>query len=263
MADWPQSVATMLMLSGVNPKRIKTNYILGDDPDKPDGRAVIAIPDIEVAITTDRDIPDGFNESGWIVIPVSVKEFQDFHAVFQKLMTVYQANQRSKTLDTDSNTSRHEQWLIDECLRRNLPRPERNLDIEDPDKPGRKLTVPDLAWEKYKVSFFVDGLWWHNQQENDKRMKILDADLTDDEKKRRMEKEKSLLEKDARIRSKMQVLGWVTLNCSDRDLERPGGIREQVDRIERVLTTKKKEQEALSAIEGLSAEDMDKLRGLL
>lgn len=261
--EWPRSVAHLFALCGINPKRLAVNYTLGDDPDKPNGRAVIAVPDIEVALCTDRDVQDGFREAGWIVVHVPAKDLASFHQTFQTLLAVHQANQRSKTLDTDCSTSKHEQWLIDEVLRRNLPPPDRNLRIDNPDRPGQQLTTPDLAWEKEKVAFFVDGLWWHSGKETDKRMKILDADLTDEEKARRMEKEKSLLEKDARIRSVMQLQGWITLNCSDRELERNGGVAEQADRIEKALRARWQERDALRAVTGAAGADLSSLRSLL
>lgn len=240
---WPESVYTQFAMMGIDPKRVERNYVLGDDPDRPEGRAILAIPDIKVAITVDRDLPVGFKDAGWIVVPLQIKDLEVYHDVFAGLMVVHQANQRAKTLDTDTSTSRHEQWLIDACIQRGLPTPNRNFRIDNPDYPGKLLTIPDLTWEKDKVAFFVDGLWWHGGKSDSERMKILSADLTDEEKERKLKSENDSREKDSRIRSIMQREGWVTLSCSDRDLERPGGVSKQVDSIEKVLGEKRKARE--------------------
>lgn len=258
MMGWPESVYTQLAMMGIDPKRVKTNYTLGDNPDNPDGRAILAVPDIKVAITVDRDLPAAFKEAGWIVVPLQIKNLEVYHEVFGSLMSVHQANQRAKTLDTSANTSRHEQWLIDACISRGLPTPDRNLRIDNPDYPGKLLTIPDLAWEKDKVAFFVDGLYWHGRKENIERFKILDADMTDEERQRKLDQDDDSREKDNRIRSIMQREGWVTLGCSDRDLERPGGVTKQVDSIEKVLNDKRKKREdKAKLLEMLQSQGMD------
>lgn len=246
--EWIQSVYQFLVLCGINPERIKPNHEHSDT-----ARAIVAIPDIDVAITTDKDKIAGFKEDGWIIIPLSQKSMKDFHLTFSALMAAFVANQRSNTLNADKSTSQHEQWLIDACVRRQLPIPNRNLSIKNPET-GKELTTPDLAWEKEKIAFFVDGLWWHTGQDDKKVMDMMGSDLTEEEKKRKLKKQKSAVEKDGNARSVMTTQGWQVMSCSDRELEKPGGIDRQVDRIEEMLNKQWKKRDML---EGLSKQGID------
>lgn len=227
--DWLQSIYTILVLCNIEPNRIVPNYSHSDE-----ARAIVAIPDIEVAITTDKDKVSGFREDGWVVVSLPQRKLMDFHEVLSEMMVIFTSNQRADSLHADKSVSQHEQWLIDGCIRRQLPVPNRNLKIINPDT-GRELTTPDLAWEEEKVAFFVDGLWWHTGQDDKKAMDVIGSDLDEEEKKRKLAKQKSAVEKDGNARSIMTLQGWKVLSCSDRALEKPGGIDEQVDRIEETL----------------------------
>lgn len=245
----------ILILFGINPNRIVHNYELSDD-----ARAIVAVPDIKVAVTTDKDKLSGFKEDGWLIVPVSKKDIGKFYETLSSLLAIHTANQRKDTLNADKSTSQHEQWLIDGCVRRQLPNPNRNLKFDNPEN-GRELTTPDMAWEDEKVAFFVDGLWWHTGQDDKKVMDMMSSDLSDDEKKRKLAQQKSAVEKDGNARSIMQTMGWVVLSCSDRDLEKPGGVDRQVDRIEEELQKKWKLAEAKKKLadQGVDLSDLDDL----
>lgn len=232
-----KNIYLTITLMGVSPHQIKRNYEI----DK--GRAVIAIPDLEIAITTDKDKVEGFREEGWIVISLPKRDLESYSATFDELFKIFEAKRRSKTIGTTKSTSKEEQWLIDECLSLGLPIPNRNLSITNPET-GKELTTPDMAWEDVKVAFFVDGLWWHQGKDDKERLEIINKEMTEDEKKRLLLKNKSSNEKDGNARSVMQIQGWITLSCTDKELHERGGVRKQAERIKLAISTRRSVQAA-------------------
>lgn len=143
---------------------------------------------------------------------------------------------------TTKQTSQHEQWLMDAMIRHGLPTPDRNYRINRSN--GRELTTPDFAWPSLKVAFFVDGLWWHTTKDDMAAMEAL-QDATSREKKTILETNKVRAERDANIRSEMTIEGWKVISCSDRDLEDPANIEDQVEKIERLLRRSQQEREVI------------------
>src|SRR5699024_6453047 len=150
-----QSIYELMALIDIDPSRVKPNYT----HESGDGRIVLALPDSKVGIRTEGDNAEPFIEDDWFIVHVSVSQMPTVHEMYKPMMSLSYQDISRRSTDTTKKTSQHEQWLFDAIIRRGLPEPDRNLVLRKED--GKELTTPDFAWERIKVAFFVDGLWWH------------------------------------------------------------------------------------------------------
>ena len=220
-----KSVYRVLALMDIDPSSLVPNY----SDETSGGYIALAVPSNKVGMALEGDNPQPLVEDGWYVEHFSTKQLEVFHAAMNSFTALSFEHDHRESQRTTKQTSRHEQWLYDELLRRGVPRPDRNLRIEREN--GRELTTPDFAWERYRVAFFVDGLWWHQAKDDHhmiERIREEGGELI-------KEGQKTRAERDARIRSELVASGWKVLSCTDRDLEAKNGIRSQADIIERVL----------------------------
>lgn len=248
-----QSTYMAMQLMGIDPARFKANFELDDS----DQIISIAIPDSKVAFASEADEIQDFIDQGWYVERIPLASFKLFHNIFTQFQSLFFEDMRRRMSDTIKQTSRHEDWLLQEIIRRSLPEPDRDFTLYRDN--GKELTTPDFSWVDEKVAFFVDGLWWHiTMDDSDK----LDA-LTDPENRKDiLNGRKTRAERDAVIRSTLSADGWVVLSCTDRQLEDSKGIREQVNQIEQVLKRIRAEKKILrEALASSSTIDLVKENG--
>lgn len=243
-----QSVYRVLALMQVDPSSMVPNFT----DDASGGFLALAIPSNKVGIAVEGDNAQPLVEDGWYVEQMTTKQLEVFHVVMTSFAALSFEHDHRDSQRTNKQTSRHEQWLYDELLRRGLPKPDRNLRLEREN--GRELTTPDFAWERYRLAFFMDGLWWHQTRDDHNMIERLK-----DEGHLMIEGQKTRAERDSRIRNELVVRGWRVLSCTDRDLEAKNGISRQADIIESVL---KSAMEERTIVETHGENDGDSLADL-
>lgn len=243
-----QSVYRALALMDIDPSSMVPNF----SDDASGGFLALAIPSNKVGIAVEGDNSHPLVEDGWYVEHMTIKQLEVFHVAMTSFAAMAFEHDHRESQHTAKQTSRHEQWLYDELLRRGLPKPDRNLRIERDN--GRELTTPDFAWERYRLAFFMDGLWWHQTRDDTRLINQIkeNGELL-------IEGEKTRAERDSRIRNELVVRGWRVLSCTDRDLEAKNGISRQADIIESVLKSAMDER---TIVESRSEGDGDSLADL-
>lgn len=231
LAESPyQSLYRLMVLLDVDPQDIVVNYCNSDI-----GEAAIGVPSIETVIDIGGNGDSSeFRNAGWVVVVVNPQDVEAFHRVYSAMSAITIAQYHAQAKENVKNTSSQEEKLLSALLRAGIPVPDRNYRMLRDD--GSELTVPDFTWEKQKVAFFLDGLYWHSAKNN--------KEIIDDIRQSKdsisahviVESSKSKLEKDAAIRSELAVRGWRVLSCTDRDIDSPLGVEKQVSNIARALS---------------------------
>lgn len=112
------------------------------------------------------------------------------------------------------STSKGEDALIGELMKRGLPMPDRNYKVVGVD--GEKIaSVPDAVWEQARVAVYYDGSYFHTE----KSTSDLLASLAEDNSYRNAEaaKRKDKVAKDHRHRRRIQAAGWTVITVVDVD----------------------------------------------
>lgn len=242
-----QSLYKMCVMYGVSPSDMIVNY-----EDSVSGRLPFAVPSIQFGISIGGQGDVGaFKKQGWIVADLAQTDVEPFHRVFEALSAITVAKYHARAEKNTKATSKCEDRLLSALLRAGIPAPDRNYTLHRVD--GSELTTPDFTWEKEKIAFFVDGLYWHSVKHDNKIIKELKADssLSADVI---VNKNTAKLEKDARIRSELAIRGWTVLVCSDQDLDTSSGVMAQVENVARAFTMK---HQAMTG--HIGADDMDYL----
>lgn len=240
---WMQNFYLALTLLNVDPRRIEVNVSHYDDDGDEDGYIICGIPDNKIGFSVEGDQPGPFMEDGWFIQSLLIGDLQRFDSILNTLSAASFEDKRRTLSNTTKQTSRHEDWLLDAMLTMGIPTPDRNLRLNREN--GKELTTPDFAWQKYKVAFFVDGLWWHIAKDDTATVNM----LRDSENSQKLiEGNKTRAEKDSSIRSQMQLDGWMVLSCTDRELEEPDGPRKQAMNVKKAIDMRKKEQDIISSM---------------
>lgn len=238
---WVEAVYGMLARMGVNPSDLDVNHVEGDEDDPEAGRVVLALPETEVGLGVDGDHVTPLVDDGWYVEISDVNQLEVFASVYRKLASLAQEHLRRRSSRSMVKTgSRDEDRLLAALLRAGLPLPDRNHRIDREN--GKELTTPDFVWEHLRIAFFVDGLWWHVGQDDKWKMEAL-RDMAGDEglQKSVLDDSRVRSQRDADIRSDLQVMGWYTLACADADLKTDEGVQRQVERVQELFRKVKRE----------------------
>lgn len=199
----------------------------------------IAVPSIKFGISLPGDKTDYLKENGWHIESIAPNDLDAFKRVFNSIDSGRVAKVYSSASPNAKTTSKPEEKIYSELIRRGLPIPDRNLRIKRDD--GTELTTPDFAWEKEKVAFFMDGAYWHSVHQDEKVLEEIRKDNSFG--KKIVSDRKDKVKKDQRIRSDLTVLGWTVLSCTDEEIETQSGVEQQVKNITEVLKREKKRSE--------------------
>jgi G:T-mismatch repair DNA endonuclease (very short patch repair protein) len=245
---WATQVYEALVLRGVDPHDMTPNY-----EDEDGTRVILAMPESKVALATDGDVYESLLDAGWQVTVVPVGAMKSFASTARELNSVT-TNYRVRSSGSQmlKTGSEDEARMLNGILRAHLPPPDRNFRIMREDSPGKELTVPDFAWPRHRVAFFLDGLWWHHGRDSDVQKKALlgTADKAVLEEVERQQSARAT--RDANNRSELTLMGWMVLSCSDEDVADESGVARQVERIKKALRSAA--ERASQAGQGRSAE---------
>lgn len=191
----------------------------------------IAIPGIKFGIAFEGDLTEKLEADGWHIQKIAYRDVESFSRVYFSIEAARVADLYSRADPNVKTTSQAEERIFSEIIRRGLPIPDRNLKFKRDD--GTELTTPDFAWEDYRISFFMDGAYWHSVKDDQAIIKEIknSKEMTDSI----VEKRKDKVRKDASIRSELGSMGWIVLACTDEDIETSDGLHDIVDMIERTL----------------------------
>ncbi len=221
-----QSVYRLLAITcGLEPGDIKIRYSVEG------GNVTIAIPRIKYAIAFEGDDFTPLKEKGWHIENISYSDIEPFARVFFSIDAARVASIYSKADPNIKNTSKPEEKLMSEIVRRMLPVPDRNYKFVGDD--GREITTPDFTWEDEKIAFFMDGAYWHSVQSDQQIMKEIQK--SKNLRKDIANKRKDKVRNDGKIRSQLGMRGWIVLSCTDEDIEHDSGVHEVVDMIEEAI----------------------------
>jgi G:T-mismatch repair DNA endonuclease (very short patch repair protein) len=236
----------MLTLIGLNPADFTPNL----EHESGEGRVVLGIQSSRVALATDGDDWEPFEDDGWFVAYISQQDLAAAARVFEHSSTLFVEHARRIEQERAvKHRSNPEDLLWEEIVRSNLPEPNRNIVIRRDD--GSELTTPDFAWSDYSIAFYVDGYYWHVGKDKSVREQI--ASLPEGERERALlEADRTRQERDLENRSELQARGWRVLACSDRDVMSDEGRRRQVDLIRRTMRLVSSEQETVQQIKSKS-----------
>ena len=211
----------------------------------------IAVPKIKYAIAFEGDDYQILKDKGWHIENMSYSDIEPFSRVFFSVDAARVASVYSKADPNIKNTSKPEEKLMSEIIRRILPEPDRNYKFIGDD--GKELTTPDFTWEKEKIAFFMDGAYWHSVQSDQQIMKEIQKS-----KKLRKDianKRKDKVRNDGKIRSQLGMRGWIVLSCTDEDIADSKGVHEVVDMIEEAI----KQSHNSQSINSSGSAETDKL----
>lgn len=224
-----QTVYHLLAMMGV----IKSESDLKIRYEGHDYNVSIALPLIKYAIAFEGDNTKGLEEDGWHIEHVAYRDVEPFSRVFFSVDNARVAEMYARADPNVKTTSIPEEKLLIEFKRRRMPEPDRNYKFTRDD--GSELTTPDFTWEDMKLTFFMDGSYWHSVKS--------DQDIIKEIKSSRkmqdtiVEKRKDKTRKDGAIRSELAARGWTVLSCTDDDIETSEGLKEIVDMVERAMNT--------------------------
>lgn len=241
LIDSFNSVYQVLGYLGIDPSRLHLNYQFGDSEDD---LVSIALPDNEIAIMTNEDDLETevvLKDEGWKVFRIDSSDVLRFHGIFSHFVDIARADKLRTMSATDKTTSSHEERLLEEILRRGIEPPNRNLKFFKDN--GKELTTPDFAWESYRIAFFVDGLWWHVSMDDKERLAVLRDESNEQDL---MERNRTRQEKDSENRSILASRGWMILSCTDRDLDKPEGVRAKAGMIAKAMANIDKQRRETS-----------------
>lgn len=196
------------------------------------GNVSIAIPKIKFAIIFPGDDFAPLKEKGWRMHQVNKSELEVFSRVFfgivdeMKIAYIY-----AKSDPTVKSTSKEEERIYQEIIRRSLPTPDRNFKFKRED--GTELTTPDFTWEEYKIAFFMDGAYWHSVKDDKEVIKVIKRSRKIQDSI--VDKRKDKVWKDQDIRSEIASMGWIVLGCTDKDVSDDEGVQRIVNRIEKAI----------------------------
>ena len=222
---WQKSFVSALTLVGVNAREVDEdgNRNLRFNYQNGTSRVAMALVKEQIAIAFTNDETYELEDDGWAIIRFSTRDLEAFHNVMSGVLNVRRELRKSE-MTTPKQTSKAEDMLIDMLVGSefNLPMPERDYTFRD-EKTGREITVPDMAWEKYKVCVYVDGGWWHHGKD------VVDQLQMDKKEQREISNRVTKRnEKDANSRRYIEAkLGWRHIACSaERIVESPEYLRE-------------------------------------
>lgn len=249
-----QTLYKLLRMTGV----IKTKEDAVIPYDTGSAHLSIAVPSIKFGIAFNGDKVSELEDNGWHIEHVSYHDLEPFSRIFFSVEAARVAELYSKVDPNVKSTSHAEERLFSEIIRRGLPVPDRNLKFTRDN--GTELTTPDFAWEEYKVSFFMDGAYWHSIKDDQSIIKEIKSSkkMRDDI----VEKRKDKVRKDGAIRSELGSMGWIVLSCTDDDIEDSEGLHEVVDMIERTLRKAEASRQFRESV-NMSYEDDNALSSLL
>lgn len=243
-----QYIYKLMAMMGVannDENKIATKYEVGSS------HLSIAIPSIKFGLSLPGDKTDKLIEDGWHIEPISVNDLEPFKRIFNSVEAGRVAAVYSKASPNAKTTSKPEEKIYSEIIRRGLPTPDRNLRIKRKD--GTELTTPDFSWKEEKVAFFMDGAYWHSVAQDQEIIKEIKEKETFG--KKIISDRKDKVKKDQRIRSDLTVMGWTVLSCTDEEITTQKGVEEQVKNISEVL----KRQRDIKRIGRRSAEDIKEI----
>lgn len=215
----------------------------------------IAVPSIMFGIAFPGDKTDKLIEEGWHIESISTNDLEPFKRVFNSVDAGRVAAVYSKASPNIKTTSKPEEKIYSEIIRRGMPVPNRNLKIKRKD--GTELTTPDFAWEKERVAFFMDGAYWHSVFQDKEIIKEIKEKETFGKKIASDRKDK--VKRDQRIRSDLTVMGWTVLSCTDEEIETQKGVEDQVKNIAEVL----KRQADIQKLKQYDSEGIQKFEEML
>ena len=150
-----QNVFSLLSVFGdLEEGDIKVNY------EEKNSHLSIAVPSLKFGIAFRNDHVDELIADGWHVESLNYDDIEPFSRVMHACSIISSSRAYMKMDPTVKNTSKPEDKILTEILRRMLPQPDRNYKFTRDD--GSELTVPDFTWEEYKICFFMDGAYWHS-----------------------------------------------------------------------------------------------------
>lgn len=250
LAESFSSAYLLLSLLGVDPSRIRPNHQIDDEDE--DSLVSLALPDSQIAILTDEDDDDIIpllREEGWKVFRLDSSDVVRLHGIMSQFNDIVRSDTLVRMSDTTKTTSTHETILLEELLRRNLPRPDRNFRFLKDN--GKELTTPDFTWERHRIAFFMDGLWWHVSMEDKERLEVLRAEENENDL---MEMNRGRQQKDRENRSILSSRGWIVLSCTDADLETPEGVRKVGKIVEDAIKNAEKGMKAAASVSDLKVD---------
>lgn len=248
-----QYVYSLMALLGVIDKeenRLQVKY------DEGVSHLSIAVPSIKFGIAFPGDKTENLVKRGWHIENISPNDLEAFKRIYNAVNAGKVAKIYSVASPNVKTTSKPEEKIFSEIIRRGLPVPNRNIRINRKD--GSELTTPDFTWEKEKVAFFMDGAYWHSVSQDERIIKqIRDGEKTFG--KKIVSDREDKVQRDQRIRSDLTVLGWTVLSCTDKEIESQEGVEQQVKNISEVL----KRQSDLNKFSNISDEGKEILDKIL
>lgn len=226
---WFVAVVQTLQLMGVVSSKSDLRVRFSDIG----GNVSIAVPKARFALALPGDDTKALEEAGWHVVRLARGDLDPFARVFESL-ALGRSAQIKATLDPNvKTTSKAEDRLLDEILRRGLPVPDRNYKfIRDN---GKELTTPDFTWEAQRLVFFLDGNYWHSVKSDNEIVQSIKKDRTKKLQKTIVDARRDKVEKDGAIRRELTAMGWTTMQCSDLEIDSDAGLAAVVDDIARAL----------------------------
>lgn len=205
-------------------RNLRINYRSGTSS------VAMAMPKQRIAIAFTNDEYDDLEKDGWVIIKFSVKDLDAFGNVMDSILDVGREIKKS-TMTTPKQTSKAEDMLIDLLVsgKFNLPVPERDYTFTRDN--GAELTVPDLAWPRYKVCVYVDGGYWHHAKDVEEQL-----GLSVKEKRETGKRVTLRAEKDSKNRRYIEArLGWRYIECSaERIVDDPAYLTEVAEDIKSI-----------------------------
>lgn len=231
-----QSVYRMLMMLGVPPSEIKTNYA----PD-PDTRAGIAVPSLEFALALKNDKVKSLIDAKWNVQHLAEGDIAAFDRVFKSVMEAEVSASYTHVEQSTTNTSKAEDLLYEALVRKGahtISKMSRNKVFRNDD--GSVIAKPDFTWDAEKIIVEFDGSWHHGERDDAALMKAIQKG----DSKTLVARKKSKHAKDADKRRKIAELGWNVIIVTDEGFYGPGAAAkadEVADSIVRALRNKQAE----------------------
>lgn len=215
--SWQRSfVQALILATGIDPREkaddgknnLRMNYKEGNS------RTSIALVKQRIALAFTNDEVDEMEEEGWAIIRFPTRDLESFGTIMSSILDVRRELKKSE-MTTPKQTSKAEELLINKLIsgKYNLPVPERDYTFKN-EKNGREITVPDLAWPKYRLCVYVDGGWWHHGKD------VIDSLNMDKKEERQIaQRVTKRNESDANKRRYIQAkLDWRYIECSAEKL---------------------------------------------